>query len=130
MTNAIEAVVEILSWVGLGSGLVVAVIALLARAADGTWVPVQGYIDVEPGGAVIRWFDEDGAANEAALSAADLAHLGEGDRAEVFARRGHRHRMRVTRHARGVRALVLLATLLLAVGVVALVLSLALLFVG
>ena len=47
MDAAVDAVVEIFTWVGLGAGALLAGIALIAYLVDGTWVPV-------PAQAVIR----------------------------------------------------------------------------
>ncbi|MFJ6652799.1 hypothetical protein ACIQLJ_08400 [Microbacterium sp. NPDC091313] len=129
MITALEAIAEILSWVGLGVGAIVGLIAVVALIADGTWVRVRGFVEHEAGGAVIRWFDEDGRARAATLSEGQVAHLGGADAADVWTRRGA-ERVRFTRHSPAVRAWALLAGLLLAVGVVSLLASLALLFVS
>lgn len=130
MTNALEAIAEILSWVGIGVGAVVGVVALVAMVADGTWVRVRGFVEHEPEGAVIRWFDEEGRACAAALTDAQVHHLGGADAADVWTRRGFVDRVRFTRHSPAVRAWALLAGVLLAVGVVALLASVVLLFVS
>jgi hypothetical protein len=129
MTHALEAVAEILSWVGIGVGAFVGVIALILLVADGTWVHVRGFVDHEPDGAVIRWFDEDGRACAARLSEAQAHHLAGADAADVWTRRGA-ERVRLTRHSPGVRACALLAAVLLGVGLIALIASVVLLFVG
>lgn len=128
MANAIEAIVEILSWVCLGAGVLVAGLTVIAYLVDGTWVPVRGFIEHEADGLVVRWIDEDDAVNEAPLSAAEWRELGEKDTVDVFARRGWRNRMRVGRRSPAVHALALLAAILLGVGVVCLVVSGILLF--
>jgi hypothetical protein len=130
MTNAIEAIVEILSWVGLGSGIVVAGLALIAYLVDGTWVPVRGFVENEHDGIIVRWFDEDDAVNQAFLTEEQWRSLGGGGTVEIYARRGYRSRMRAHRGSPIVRGLALLAAILLGVGVVCLVVSLILLFVG
>lgn len=129
MTNALEAVAEILSWVGLGVGALVGIIALIALIADGTWVQVRGFVEHESDGVVIRWFDEDGRACAAHLSEAQVRHLDGAGAADVWTRRGA-ERVRFTRHAPGVRAWALLAAVLLGVGLLALIGSVVLLFVG
>lgn len=130
MTNALEAVVEIFSWVGLGVGSLVGIIALVALLADGSWVRVRGFVEHEADGAVIRWFDEDGLANACPLSDAQVAHLAGADAADIWVRRGVTGRMRFTRHSPAVRAWTLLAAVLLAVGAAAVVVSIVLLFVS
>lgn len=129
MTNAIEAIVEILSWVCLGAGLLVAGVALIAYLVDGTWVPVRGFVEHEPDGLVVRWIGDDDAVNEAPLSEAVWHELGGKDTVEMFARQGLRNRMRATRRSGAVRGLALLATILLGVGALLLIISGILLFV-
>ncbi|KAA9152068.1 hypothetical protein F6B41_01020 [Microbacterium lushaniae] len=129
MTNAIEAIVEILSWIGLGLGALVALLALVVYLVDGTWVPVRAFVEHEGDEIVLRWFDEEDAVNSAPISAAQWRELGGRDTAEVFARRGSRNRVRAARHSAAVRGLVLLATVLLAVGAVCLIISGVMLFV-
>ncbi|MGP3534757.1 hypothetical protein ACTU3I_08190 [Microbacterium sp. RD1] len=129
MTNALEAVVEIFSWVGIGAGVLLGGIALLVLLADGRWAPVRGFIEHEPEGAVIRWFDEDGDVNSAPLTPEQVAALGDGDAADVYALRGAPDRMRITRRSPALRGLAGLAGVFLGVGVLALVVSIVLLFV-
>src|SRR3546814_19690177 len=88
MANAIEAIVEILSWVCLGAGAVVAGLTFIAYLVDGTWVPVRGFVEHELDGMVVRWIDEDDAVNEAPLSPAELRELGAKDPVDSFARPG------------------------------------------
>ena len=47
---------EILSWIGLGIGLPVLLIALLVRAGDGRWLPVDVVIVPEGDRILARWF--------------------------------------------------------------------------
>ncbi len=42
MDHVIDAVIEIFSWVGLGAGVLLGVVALILYLADGTWLPVRG----------------------------------------------------------------------------------------
>lgn len=130
MTNAIEAVVEILSWVGLGAGGALALAALIAFLMDGTWTPVRGFVDQEDDEIVVRWFDEDDQVNRATLTSAQWKELGAADTVDIFTRRGARDTMRATRRSPLVRGLVLLASLVLGVGLACLILSVILLFVS
>jgi len=128
--HAVDAILEIFSWVGLGLGAVLAVIALVMRLADGTWLPVSAFVEPAAGeGRVVRWFGEDGSANEAPLTPEQDRAVGDRDTADVFVRRGARNRMRLTAGSPAVRAVGLLAVGILSVGVVALAASLVLLFV-
>ena len=130
--HAVDAILEIFSWVGLGVGGLLALVALILRLADGTWVAVRAFVEPAPGGGqgrVVRWFGEDGSANEAPLSPDQDRTVGDRDTADVFIRRGAHNRMRLTPGSAAVRAVGLLAVGILSLGVVALVVSLILLFV-
>ena len=128
MDHAIDAIIEIFTWVGLGAGLLVGLLALVLRLVDGTWVPVRAVI--ERGGTRIlaRWFDEDGGVNEARLTHEQQHALAGKDMADVYSRRGDRNRMRLTHGSPAVRAAALLAAGLFGLGVCALILSWILLF--
>jgi hypothetical protein len=126
--DAVEAVAEIFTWIGFGAGAVLAGVALIAYLLDGTWAPARAAVEPTDSGPVARWFDEDGGVNEAPLTHEQEHAIGSADWAEVFVRRGSRNRMRLTRRSPLVRAVALLAAGLIAVGAVALILSLVLLF--
>lgn len=128
MSNALDAVIEIFTWVGLGGGLLLAVVAVVLLLADGTWVPTRAVVERVDGYRVVRWFDEDGGVNEAPLSAHDDAKVGAADMADVFFRRGRANRMRLTRSSPLVRFVSLLAFGVLGLGVLAFVLSIVVLF--
>ncbi|MBM3716420.1 MULTISPECIES: hypothetical protein [Microbacterium] len=128
MSNALDAVIEIFSWVGLGVGLLLALVALILFLADGTWVPARAVVEQMDGHRVVRWFDENGGVNEAPLSPHDEAKVGSADMVDIFHRRGSVHRMRLTQKSPLVRFVALLAAGVLGLGVLAFVLSIVLLF--
>ncbi len=128
MHTAVDAVVEIFTWVGFGVGALLAGIALVAYLLDGTWVPVRAVVEATDDGAVVRWFDEDGGVNEAPLSHEQTALVGTAEMYDIFTRRGWNNRMRLTQHSPFVRAITLLAAGLIALGVIALIVSWVLLF--
>jgi hypothetical protein len=128
MDAAVDAVIEIFSWVGFGVGLLLALITLVMRLADGSWLPTRAVLEDSATGRLVRWFDEDGEVNEARLSHEDEHALAGKAMADIFYRRGSRNRMRLTERSPAVRAFGLLALGLIALGVFALVLSWVLLF--
>lgn len=128
MDAALDAVVEIFTWVGLAAGALLAGVALVAYLFDGTWVPARGVVESTESGKVVRWFDEDGGVNEAPLSPEQLHIIGGAGMYDIFARRGWNNRMRLTQHSPLVRSIALLAAGLTALGVVALIVSAVLLF--
>jgi hypothetical protein len=126
--HAIDAIVEIFSWVGFGLGALIAGVALVIYLLDGTWVPTRAVVEDAEHGHIVRWFDEDGGVNEAPLTHEQELAIGDKDMADVFYRRGSRNRMRLTQGSPAVRAVALLAAGLVAVGAVSLAVSLVLLF--
>lgn len=129
MDAAIDAVVEIFTWVGFGAGVLLAAMALIIHLADGTWIPVRAVVEDTEHGRVVRWFDEDGGVNEAALTPQQAATVGDAGMYDIFARRGWQHRMRFTPGSPVVRGMTRMAVGFLALGVLALIASWVLLFV-
>ena len=129
MDAVIDAIVEIFTWVGLGAGILLAVVALIMLAADGEWLPVRVVLEETDTGRVARWFDGDGGVNESALTHEQAVALEGKSMADAFARVGVAHRMRLTRGSHAVRFVGWLAAALLAIGALAGALSLVLLFV-
>lgn len=129
MHETIDALVEIFSWVGLGAGALLAATALVMRLLDGTWLPTRAVVETVADGRVVRWFDDDGGVGEALLTHEQEHAIGDKQMADIFYRRGHRNRMRLTRGSAAVRAVGLLAAGLLALGVIAMTLSVVLIFV-
>ena len=129
MDHAIDAVIEIFSWVGIGAGILLGLVALILKLADGTWLPVKAFVEHGEAGSLVRWFDADGGVNAARLTPEQAQALAGKEKADVFYRRGTPNRMRLTHGSPAVRSVWLLAAGLLALGVVALVLSTVLLFV-
>jgi hypothetical protein len=128
MNAAVDAVIEIFTWVGFGAGALLAGIALVAYLLDGTWVPVRAVVEPTEHGTVVRWFDEEGGVNEAALTHDQIEKVGGAGMYDIFARRGWNNRMRFTQGSPLVRAVALLAAGLIGLGVIALTLSSVLLF--
>jgi hypothetical protein len=129
VSQAIDALAEIFSWIGFGVGALLAGVALIMYLFDGTWVPVRAVVESTAHGRLVRWFDEDGGVGEAHLTHEQEHHIGDADMADIFVRRGSLNRMRLTQGSPAVRAVALLAVGMLSLGVVALVTSLVMLFV-
>lgn len=128
MDAALDAVIEIFTWIGFGAGALLAGVALVVYLFDGTWVPARAVVETTDHGKVVRWFDEDGGVNEAPLSHEQLRVVGDAGMYDIFSRRGWNNRMRLTQHSPLVRSIALLAAGLLALGAIALTLSAVLLF--
>ncbi len=124
-SNALDALAEVFTWVGLGVGAFVAGVALVLYLFDGTWHPTHVVIDDSGDGPVARWFGEDGVVGQARLSHEQAHALAGKDEADVFVKRG---RLRLTQGSPLVRATTRIALGLVALGIVALVTSWVLLF--
>ncbi len=129
MSEAIDALAEIFSWVGFGVGALLAGVALIMYLLDGTWVPARAVVETTPEGRLVRWFDEDGGVGQAHLTHDQEHHIGDADMVDIFIRRGTPNRMRLTRRSPAVRAVALMAIGMLTLGLVAVVTSLVMLFV-
>ena len=127
--HAIDALLEIFTWVGFGAAVMLGVLALVARIADGSWVPAQAVISDDPDGPIARWFGPQGDVGQARLTHEQEQRIGGRDTADVFVRLGRAHRLRLTRSSPVVRLLLWLALGFAALGVVASAVSLVLLFV-
>ncbi|TDN92122.1 hypothetical protein [Microbacterium sp. BK668] len=128
MDHALDAVIEIFTWVGIGAGILLGLAALILRLADGTWLPTRAVVEHEDESSLVRWFDQDGGVNAAYLTYEQARELAGKDMADIYYRRGSANRMRLTHGSPAVRAVALLAAGLLGLGVVAMILSWVLLF--
>jgi hypothetical protein len=129
MDHPLDAVIEIFSWVGFGAGILLGILALILRLADGTWLPARAVVEHGEDRSLVRWFDADGGVNAAYLNHEQQHALAGKEMADIFYRRGVANRMRLTHGSPAVRAVGLLALGLLALGLVATIVSWVLLFV-
>ncbi len=131
MTDAaLNAVLEIFTWVGFGLGGALLLLCVILTLADGSWQPVTVLLDDDEHGRVARWFGPDGEVNQARLTHDQEQALAGKDRADAFARRHYPGRMRLTAHWPLARFLTWLGAGLVALGLLSLVLSWVLLFVA
>lgn len=106
MSTTVDAILEIFTWISVGGALALGVAAVVLWATDGSWLPADAIIDRETGAAgetIVRWFDGDGDANSAVVSAADAAALAGRDEASIWYRYGWQGRMRLTRRPPALR---------------------------
>jgi len=88
MDHAIDAVIEIFTWVGLGAGILLGLVALILKLADGTWLQTRAIVEHGETGSLVRWFDADGGVNAAALNHEQAHALAGKEMADIFYRRG------------------------------------------
>lgn len=129
-TAAVEAILEIFTWVGFSGAVVLALVALVARLADGSWVAAQAVISDDPEGRIARWFGQEGRVGRARLTHEQEHALVGKEVADVWVRLGRHDRMRLTHGSPLVRFLVLFALGFAGLGILAVVGSLVLMFLG
>ncbi|MFI8633651.1 hypothetical protein ACIGEP_13745 [Microbacterium sp. NPDC077663] len=127
MTQALDAILEIFSWVGFGGAVVFGIAAVIVWASDGSWLPADAYLDDD--GHTLRWLDDAGEVNAARLAEHDRDHLGAGGAARIWYRHGWRDRMRFTRRPPILRLLIGLAIGAGALGVLSTAASIVVFFV-
>lgn len=128
-TVAIDAILEIFTWIGFSAAVLLAVVALIARLADGSWVPAQAVLSDDPDGRIARWFGSEGRVGQARLSHEQERALSGVEVADVYVRLGDRDRMRLTKGSPAVRFLTLFALGFAALGVLAVIGSIVMVFV-
>ncbi|MFS0866725.1 hypothetical protein AB3M83_05250 [Microbacterium sp. 179-B 1A2 NHS] len=127
MAGALDAILEIFSWVGFSAAGIFGLMGVVMWAADGSWLPAQAYLDDD--GVTARWIDADGEVNSARLTDVDAEALAGAERADIWYRHGWRDRMRTTPRPPHLRLLWGLSAGGFAVGAVSGIVSLVALFV-
>ncbi|MGK9149037.1 hypothetical protein KXS11_15505 [Plantibacter flavus] len=122
-------VLEVFTWVGFGSAVVVLLIMLIARAADGSWVETHGVIVEGPEGREVRWMTVAAELFSRPVDDAEFASLRDPDEPIVFYSRREPSRARFRRTADHARALRLLFAVTFGIGVVCSIASIAILFI-
>ncbi|SDG83774.1 hypothetical protein [Microbacterium sp. 77mftsu3.1] len=95
MTQALDAILEIFTWVGFGAAVVLGVVAVVVWASDGSWLAAEAYLDED--GRTLRWIDSEGDVNSAPLDESDRSRIGADHTAKIWYRHGWHDRMRFTR---------------------------------
>lgn len=128
MTTALDAVLEVFTWIGFGGAVALAIALVVLWASDGTWLPAEAVVDHDDDGTWVRWFDDEGEANSARVDDHTAGALAGADRADIWFRHGWHGRMRLTRKPPMHRLLLGLTWGALALGTVSVVVSTIVLF--
>lgn len=124
MDDIVGLLSEVFTWVGFAGGAGILLLALVMSIVDGTWLPARGAVEREAGEhPMVRWIDEEGRVNEAALSPSEERAIGADDMIDLWYQRGWIGRMRLHRGSRHVKSLLGVAALLIGVGAVATVIQ-------
>lgn len=128
MTTALDAVLEVFTWIGFGGAVALAIALVVLWALDGTWLPTEAVVDHDDDGTWVRWFDDEGEANSARVDDHTAAALAGADRADIWFRHGWHGRMRLTRRPPMHHLLLGLTWGALGLGIVSVVVSTIVLF--
>ena len=121
-------IAELLTWVGISVGLLLLVASLLARAVSGRWVETDAVLVDGADETSVRWMSEEGLHLQT-LTTQERSDLPESEGLRIFYQRRDPRRMRLEATGHGERVLRLLGLLLFGLGILAFVLSIALIFV-
>ncbi len=119
---------EILTFVGLIIGAILYVIGLSVRGISGRFTRTTAVIASAGTTTVIRWFDNDGDVHECPSNTPETHHLVAGDDVRVWFRNRHPERCRTHDPELDGKGLRLTGLVLLALGVVAAVVGIVLMF--
>lgn len=127
MTQALDAILEIFTWVGFGAAVVLGIVAVVVWASDGSWLSAEAFLDED--GRTLRWIDSEGDVNSAALDESDRSRIGADHKAQIWHRHGWHDRMRFTRRPPALRMLMGLVAGGATLGIAATVASIVVFFV-
>jgi alkylhydroperoxidase family enzyme len=124
MLDRVGEIAELFTWLGLLTGVLVLVLGLVVRLFEGTWLTAQADADEIDGDVQLAWLADDGEVYRRFLDPDERATVGTAERVTVHYRRGRPLDAHLDKRTHASRVLVLLGTILTAVGVVALVVQL------
>jgi hypothetical protein len=127
--DAASLVLELLSWIGIATGVVLLIAGYLRRLAMSGWIETTGVIVVDSGheaGRSFRWLGDDGNLYDLPADTEETAHLEVGDDVLVYVNPRRADQARTdTAHHEG-RPLRLLGWILFGVGIASVAISLVL----
>jgi hypothetical protein len=120
---------EILTLVGLIVGAILFIVGLSVRGISGRWTRTTAVIAASESATVIRWFDGDGDVHECPADTHETHHLAPGDDVRVWFRRRNPERCRTHDPDLDGKGLRLIGLVLTAIGVLAGITGIVLMFV-
>ena len=124
MLDRVGEIAELFTWLGLLTGVLVLVLGLVVRLFEGTWLTAEADSDEIDGDVQLAWLADDGEVYRRFLDPDERATVGTAERVTVHYRQGRPLDAHLDKRTHASRVLVLLGTILTAVGVVALVVQL------
>jgi len=126
--DALSVLCELFTWIGLLGGVLLIPFGIAARVAGRRWVGTTGVIASGPMGPLVRWFDTTGEVHPAGARPPEAVGLEGGSDTHVYCSPHRPDRMRTDSPAHDGHALLLMGGILLAIGVLAWIAGLLLLF--
>ena len=130
MYAGIGLILELLTWVGFGIGVLLLVGYLIARAARAAWVETDAVVVAEGSELRLRWLSDDRELFDRLVEPEERALIGDKDHCEIRYSRFSPWKSRLKADSRAVRALGILTVVFVGIGVVASVASIVVLFLG
>lgn len=125
--DLVGAIAELLTWVGISLGLMLLLASLVVRAASGRWIETDAILVDGADEASVRWMSADGLHLHP-ITNAERSDFASPDGVRIFYQKRDPDRMRLEAMGHGERVLRLLGLLLFGLGILAFVVSMALIF--
>lgn len=126
--DLVGAIAELLTWVGISLGLLLLLASLVTRAISGRWIETDAILVDGVDETSVRWMSADGLHLQP-LTNAERSDLAASDGLRIFYQKRDPDRMRLEAMGHGERVLRLLGLLLFGLGMLAFIVSMALIFV-
>ncbi len=126
--DLVGAIAELLTWVGISLGLLLLLASLVVRAVSGRWIETDAILVDGADEASVRWMSADGLHLQH-ITSAERSDFAGPDGVRIFYQKRDPDRMRLEAMGHGERVLRLLGLLLFGLGILAFIVSMALIFV-
>ncbi|WP_157156781.1 hypothetical protein [Diaminobutyricimonas sp. LJ205] len=127
-SDQLGSILELFTWIGFGVAVLCAFAILLWRSAEGDYEKTEAIVVAEDDGLVARWMTDD-AVEHRPLDPHEIDEIKGKDKIQVYYSRRVPGRMRLHPRSAGEKILGLLLAITAAVGVLAAVISVALLLI-
>ncbi|WP_166404778.1 DUF3592 domain-containing protein [Labedella endophytica] len=125
MLDRVGEISELFTWLGLLTGVLVLVLALVVRLFEGSWLTATATVAEIDGDLQLTWTAEDGEVYRRFLDSDERLAAGDVHEVVVHYRRGRPLHTHLDKRTHASRVLVLLGVILMAVGILGAVVQLA-----
>lgn len=126
--DLVGAIAELLTWVGISLGLLLLLASLVVRAVSGRWIETDAILVDGAEEASVRWMSADGLHLQP-ITSAERSDFAGPDGVRIYYQKRDPDRMRLEAMGHGERVLRLLGLLLFGLGILAFIVSIALIFI-